>query len=211
MTLKQFVQSGVGELMLARPPDSKDDLIAKHPWDSFGHWAALTVDTGESLVFMRDGRSVGMLGPGRYNLDAGQMPFLTPLWDAAAQQYRADMYFVTIGPVSDNKFGTTGQFGADNVSVFGSYTMVATDPQRIADTLAGLGDIEAVNLLANMHVSREVKEAMARCHTEAGYTIDMLAHATRWISQTAAQGCAALLERGLHVVSIDALKVRRDA
>jgi membrane protease subunit (stomatin/prohibitin family) len=207
MGIMQFVQSGVSELMLVRPPEDAEELIAKHPLEDFAHWSALTVGASESLVFMHAGQVAGMLGPGRYNLDAGQMPFLTSLWDAAAQRYRAEIYFVTIGPVPGNRFGTTGQFGNAAVTVRGSYTLAATDPQRTAGVLAEMGDIEAVKLLSNMHVSREVKEAMARCHDESGYTLDNVAHATRWITQTATQGCMPLLDKGLHVVSIDSLDI----
>ena len=82
MGVLDWLKSGVGELMIARPDEVKPHVVWKHPDPTIPLKAQLTVESDECCVFFRDGKVVATLGPGRHTLDTANLPFLSNLVDS---------------------------------------------------------------------------------------------------------------------------------
>ncbi|MBW2526130.1 MAG: SPFH domain-containing protein, partial [Deltaproteobacteria bacterium] len=102
-----FVKQGVGEMCIARPDQVKNLLVYKHPDETIPWKAFLTVDSDEAAVFFKDGQVHGVLGPGRMNLDANNIPFLSNLIDrfTGGNVLKSEVFFVTTKPVYDVPVG----------------------------------------------------------------------------------------------------------
>lgn len=76
MGIFDYVRRSAGDLFIASPPEAARALIWKHPDPAIPRGAKLTVRSDESTVFFRDGRPVGVLGPGVHSLETENIPFL---------------------------------------------------------------------------------------------------------------------------------------
>lgn len=115
MGILDFIKSGVGDLMIARPDSAKDQLVYKHPDQTIPNRAQLTVDADEAAVFFKDGSIVGTLrsaGVGhRHTLSTESIPFLDRIVDkfTGGNVFVTDLFFVTLRPVFNQRFG--GELG----------------------------------------------------------------------------------------------------
>jgi membrane protease subunit (stomatin/prohibitin family) len=153
MVMKK-VGGPVGEMMLARPPDQKGALLAKHPSSSLALNAQLVVDPDETAVFVAMGSFAGQLGPGRHLLSPSGVPFLARLSAPGnPSAFQADLVFVTSRPLPMQRFGGPVGMQRDRtgntaqVRVFGSYTLWVTDPARLVVGLVGAGAADATGAL----------------------------------------------------------------
>lgn len=107
MGIVDFVKQGVGEMCIARPDQMKNLLVYKHPDETIPWKAFLTVDSDEAAVFFKDGKVHGILGPGRMNLDANNIPFLSNLIDrfTGGNVLKSEVFFVTTKPIFDVPVG----------------------------------------------------------------------------------------------------------
>lgn len=152
MGILDFIQSGVRELMIARPDSAKSQLIYKHPEKTIPNGAQLTIDADEAVVFFRDGAIVGTLrtaGAGqRHTLRSENIPFLGKIIDkfTGGDVFVTDLYFVTLRPVFDQRFG--GELGliedpmlGELVTprIFGTYAFQVVDPEAFILKYAGMG------------------------------------------------------------------------
>jgi membrane protease subunit (stomatin/prohibitin family) len=152
MGILDFIQSGVRELMIARPDSAKSQLIYKHPEKTIPNGAQLTIDADEAVVFFRDGAIVGTLrtaGAGqRHTLRTENIPFLGGIVDkfTGGDVFVTDLYFVTLRPVFDQRFG--GELGliedpmlGELVTprIFGTYAFQVIDPEAFILKYAGMG------------------------------------------------------------------------
>jgi hypothetical protein len=144
---KQFVKSGVQEMMIARPEVAARQIIYKHPDRTVPKFAQLTVRADEACVFFRDGRVVGTLRGGRHTLDSSNIPFLSNLIDSVTggNVFLAELFFVTTTEIPDLKFG--GRIGeledpktglVAETMVHGSFSYRVMDPERLIVNLAGM-------------------------------------------------------------------------
>ncbi len=144
---KQFVKSGVQEMMIARPEVAAGQIIYKHPDRTVPKFSQLTVRADEACVFFRDGRVVGTLRGGRHTLDSSNIPFLSGLIDSVTggNVFLAELFFVTTTEITDLKFG--GRIGeledpktglVAETMVHGSFSYRVMDPERLIVNLAGM-------------------------------------------------------------------------
>lgn len=108
MGIVDFIKSGVSEMMIARPDDKKNLIVWKHPDNTIPAYSQLTVAADESVVFFRDGSTVGVLnsaGVGaRHTLTTQNIPFLSKFVDSftGANIFKTDLFYVTTRPMREN-------------------------------------------------------------------------------------------------------------
>lgn len=137
---------------IARPDSSKNEILYKWPDRNIRRWSQLTVQADEVAVFFRDGRVVGVVEPGRAQLDSSQIPFLGMLVDAATggNFFLTEIYFVStrefpgqrFGGVVDNVVDPETQL-AVGLRVFGEYSVRVTDPTSLIVNLVGTQQIQS--------------------------------------------------------------------
>lgn len=152
MGIIDFIKGGVGELALARPDETKSQLVYKHVDPTIPNGAQLTVDADDAAVFFRDGSVVGTLrtaGAGRRHvLSSENIPFLNMLVDkfTGGDVFQTDLFFVTMRPVYDQRFG--GELGVmedpllgEMVTprIFGTYAFQIEQPEPFIIKYLGLG------------------------------------------------------------------------
>jgi membrane protease subunit (stomatin/prohibitin family) len=146
MGIFDFVKNGVQRMMIARPDTAKEAVVYKHPDQNFPFWTQLTVDSDEVVLFFKDGRYVGTLGPGRHTLDTQNIPFLGALVDkfTGGNVFISELYFVTTRPLYNQTFG--GPIGSMrdpeleirvNPRAFGSYSFRVSDPAKFVAEFVG--------------------------------------------------------------------------
>ena len=148
MGVIDWFKRGVGELMIARPDEAKELVVWKHPDPTIPMKSQLTVMADEQAVFLRDGKVVGTLGPGRHTLDSSNIPFLSNLVDSftGGRVFIAEVFFVTmrentgvrfggpIGNVEDPKSGVPVE-----TMVHGEFSFRVTNPEQLVVGLVGTG------------------------------------------------------------------------
>jgi len=153
MGIMDFVRGGVQEMVIARPDAAKQHIVYKHPERTIPKWSQLTIGADEACVFFRDGALVGVLrtaGVGqRHTLDTGNIPFLSNLVDSVTggNIFVTDLYFVTMRPIRDTKFGGPLQAMKDpeleitvSPRIFGTFQWRVAEPDRFIVNYLGLGD-----------------------------------------------------------------------
>jgi membrane protease subunit (stomatin/prohibitin family) len=148
MGVIDWFKRGVGELMIARPDEAKAYVVWKHPDPTIPMKSQLTVMADEQAVFMRDGKVVGTLGPGRHTLDSANIPFLSNLVDSftGGRVFIAEVFFVTtrentgirfggpIGNVEDPKSGVPVE-----TMVHGEFSFRVVNAEQLLVGLVGTG------------------------------------------------------------------------
>ena len=153
MGIMDFVRNGVREMVVARPDSAKRFIVYKHPEQTIPKWTQLTIDADEAAVFFRDGALVGVLrtaGVGqRHTLDTGNIPFLSNLVDSftGGNIFVTDLYFVTMRPIRDTKFGGPLQPLKDpeleitvSPRIFGTFQWRISEPEKFIVNYLGLGE-----------------------------------------------------------------------
>jgi membrane protease subunit (stomatin/prohibitin family) len=156
MGVFDFVKSGVQEMMIARPDSLKQLIVYKHPDQNVPMYAQLTVDSDECAVFFKDGRVMGVLGPGRVTLQSQNVPFLNNLITSytGGNVFIAEIFFVKMAPVRSIPFG--GPIGdmLDPLTglqvcprIFGEMSLKVVDPVKFIVGYSGqaaAGDNDAI-------------------------------------------------------------------
>lgn len=146
MGVFDFVKNGVGEMMVARPDNLKGLIVYKHPNQNIPFYSQLTVDSDECAVFFKDGRVVGVLGPGRHTLQTQNIPFLNSIVTSftGGNVLIAEVFFVKTSPIYGVPFGgpigdmldpLTGEQVCPRI--FGEMAVVITDPVRFVVNYSG--------------------------------------------------------------------------
>ena len=137
MGIFDFVKQGTQEMCIARPDAMKSQLVYKHPDQNIPMYAQLTIDSDECAVFFKDGKVVGVLGPGRHTLQSSNIPFLGLIVDkfTGGNLFIAEVYFVKTQPIRDLKFGATLNRLRDpdtgltvSPKIYGSFVIQIMDP-----------------------------------------------------------------------------------
>ena len=153
MGVMDFVRGGVQEMIIARPDAQKSLYVYKHPERTIPKWSQLTIAADEAVVFLRDGALVGVLrtaGVGqRHTLDTGNIPFLSNLVDSVTggNIFVTDLYFVTMRPIRDTRFGGPLQAMKDpeleitvSPRIFGTFQWRVTEPEKFIVNYLGTGE-----------------------------------------------------------------------
>ncbi|MFO0681977.1 MAG: SPFH domain-containing protein [Sandaracinus sp.] len=153
MGVMDFIKGGVQEMIIARPDAQKALYVYKHPERTIPKWSQLTIAADEAAVFFRDGALVGVLrtaGVGqRHTLDTGNIPFLSNLVDSVTggNIFVTDLYFVTMRPIRDTRFGGPLQAMKDpeleitvSPRIFGTFQWRITEPEKFIVNYLGTGE-----------------------------------------------------------------------
>jgi membrane protease subunit (stomatin/prohibitin family) len=151
---------------VARPDDSKGQIVYKWPDTTVRKFTQLTVEQDEVAVFFRDGRVQGIVQPGRTTLDNALLPFLGALIDygTGANMFKAEIYFVStrefpdlpFGGMLDNVIDPPTQL-AVGLRVFGEYALKVNDAQTLIVNLVG-----SRNLVSNDQITDWMREQVLK-------------------------------------------------
>src|SRR3954451_24972067 len=143
---------------IAVPDERKSQIVFKWPDVNIRRFSKAIVDADELALFLNTGQVVGVMPPGRHEVDASELPFLGAVIDhfTDGNAYRVELYFVATREFVGNTFG--GRI--DNVQdpqtgmlvtlrVFGDYSLRVMDPVAMITNLTGTVDVannEAITL-----------------------------------------------------------------
>jgi membrane protease subunit (stomatin/prohibitin family) len=140
--------SGLQRLFIEMPDNAKDRIVWKWPDQQIIQHSQLNVDLDYQAVFTNLGKVIGVLGPGRHQLDQGASLLLGWLVDRLTGDayYDAEVYFVATrdnpnvefgGPVDNLTDGPSGL--VVTLRVFGELAFKAVDPTALLAKLVGTG------------------------------------------------------------------------
>lgn len=93
--------------------DTGKEIVHREPQSGSGEFrigSQLVVRESQEAVFFRDGKALGVLGPGRHTLTTQNIPFLTELvgmaFEGEGSPFRAEVYFVNKKTFVEMKWGT---------------------------------------------------------------------------------------------------------
>lgn len=105
------------------------------------------VRESQHAVFVRDGRFLDTLLPGRHTLTTANIPLLIEfikLPFGSKSPFRADVYFVSLQQHTDLKWGTQqpipvrdAHFGMARLRAFGTYIIQVAEPRRLLSAVVG--------------------------------------------------------------------------
>lgn len=165
----------------------------------------LACDPSDVAVFCRDGRVLGVLGPGRAALSAVTAPFLSMAL-ASDGSLAASVYFVRATPIRGVRFG--GPIGAVGSSsgqpvaaqVFGEASAVVRDPLRVVQAVAAAPDADP-SVTFSSYIGYALLEA-ARA-AAAGANVEALASDSQaLVGPVSAAARSRLLEVGIELVDV---------
>ena len=216
MGIGDFLRRGVSEMMVARPDEAKNFIIYKHPDKTIPMKSQLTVDSDEVALFFKDGKVVGLVQPGRHTLDTSNIPFLSNFIDSftGGNVLMAEVFFVTMRELPDNKFG--GRIGSMEdpksgipveTMVHGNYSVRVNDPQKLLLGLHGMQstDNNAVIKWIRDQLLKTIRDRIAELLVKKRWPLlDVTSGAyTEEIEEEVIAGCARHIESyGVNVVRL---------
>src|SRR5438046_4899410 len=109
--------------------------------------AQLIVRESHAAVFVHEGQSADVFGPGRFAIEGGNTPILSKLgaWKTGFNSpIKSEVYFVNTKQFTDRKWGTSNpvmmrdaDFGMVRLRAFGIYSMRVADPRELIKQIAG--------------------------------------------------------------------------
>jgi membrane protease subunit (stomatin/prohibitin family) len=129
--------------------ESNDTLVYRFDRqdNAIKNGAKLTVREGQMAVFVSQGQTADVFGPGMYELVTANLPILTDLnhWDHGfSSPFKAEVYFFNMRRFGDLKWGTRNpimlndpEFGPLRLRAFGTYEMRIGEPQTLLVQVVG--------------------------------------------------------------------------
>ncbi|MHB8572930.1 MAG: SPFH domain-containing protein [Candidatus Dormibacteria bacterium] len=163
---------------IARPDQSKGQIVFKWPDTNIRKLTQLTVEQDEQAVFFRDGQVQGTILPGRCTLDSSEIPFLGKLVDAASggNLFKTELYFISTHEFPSLPFGGMVDNVVDpetglaiGLRVFGEYSLRVVEPQSLLVNLVG-----TQNLQTNDQITDWMREQVLKV-----FRTDVVAHITQ--------------------------------
>ncbi len=155
------------------PKEMTDEIVHRFPESGPADLrigSQVIVRESQNVVFMRDGRALDVLGPGRHTITTANIPLLIDFVSKAfgdRTPFVAEVFFVSMKEFADQKWGTPQPIIVRNPGVglgvallqgFGTYSFKVADPQQFVTQIVGAqgyyrtSDIE--NRLRTMMLSR---------------------------------------------------------
>lgn len=130
--------------------------------------ASLTVREAQMAMFVDEGVTADVFGPGRYTLNTQTLPLLTNLknWDKLFESpFKSDVYFFNTKQQLARKWGTSqpvtvrdAEFGAVQLRSFGMYAYRISDPAKFFKEVSGVAaeysGAELENQLRNIAITQ---------------------------------------------------------
>lgn len=129
--------------------DSQSTLVYRFPvaGQEIKNGAQLIVRESQAAVFVFEGQTADVFGPGKYTIDGGNTPILSKLgaWKYGFNSpFKSEVYFVNTKQFTDMKWGTSNpimlrdaDFGIVQLRAFGAYSMRVADPGEFIKEIAG--------------------------------------------------------------------------
>jgi len=223
MGIMDFVRGGVREMIVARPDSAKGLIVYKHPENTIPKWAQLTIDADEAAVFFRDGSLVGVLrtaGVGqRHTLDTQNIPFLSNLVDSftGGEIFKTDLYFVTMRPIRDAKFGGNFPPMKDpaleitvSPRIHGEFVWRVVEPDKFIVNYLGLGGTptnDAVGAFIQTKFMNAVRKTVPNFVIRQKVEIQELPAYHDELGQTFLQKCDDLSDIGAEFVGLGDFRI----
>jgi membrane protease subunit (stomatin/prohibitin family) len=128
-------------------PDEIVHRIPEHGSGEFRLGSQCVVRESQRAVFVRDGKALDILPPGRHTLSTANIPLLTGLLGlpfGSKSPFRAEVFYVMMKEFTDLKWGTPQpvlfrdkEFGMIRIRAFGTYSMQVKDPQLFVNQIVG--------------------------------------------------------------------------
>ncbi len=177
--------------LIEHPNEASNEMVHREPQNDSGEFrlgSQLVVRESQRAIFMRDGKALDVIGPGRHTLSTQNIPLLTGILGipfGGDSPFRAEVFFVSMRELTDMKWGTPqplafrdAEFGMVRLRAIGTYSMRVADPQlfvtqvvgtRSSFTTADLDDFlrgvvinEISDLLGTVHTSLLDIQGMTR-------------------------------------------------
>lgn len=144
MGVRDFIQSGVGQMSVARPSDGRGHVTCPYRLGAPPVFAQLLVEGNEAAVFTRRGAILGVLGPGRHSLSPTGTPFLEPAKSSDQQRYECDVIFVTTAGTRLSLDGSVGELTDTSGHraefwLMGAVTVHTSNPAMVVAQGVGVG------------------------------------------------------------------------
>jgi membrane protease subunit (stomatin/prohibitin family) len=151
--------------------------------------AQLVVRENQAAIFVRDGKGLDILGPGRHTLSTMNLPILTKVlslpWGFKSP-FRAEVYFVSLKIFTNMRWGTKdpvafkdSELGLIRLRAFGAFTMQVSQPLLFVNTLVGTqGSFQTTQIEDYL---REV--IVSRLNDFLGETVDSLIHLPKYYDE----------------------------
>jgi membrane protease subunit (stomatin/prohibitin family) len=151
--------------------------------------AQLIVREHQAAIFVRDGKGLDVLGPGRHTLSTQNLPVLTKVlslpWGFKSP-FRAEVYFIALKVFTNLRWGTPepvafkdSELGLIRLRAFGTFTMRITQPLLFINTLVGArGAFETAEVESYL---REI--IVSRLNDFLGETVDTLLNLPRYYDE----------------------------
>lgn len=144
MGVRDFIQSGVGQMSVARPSDGRGHVTCPYRMGAPPMFAQLTVEGNEAAVFVRSGQILGVLGPGRHSLSPTGTPFLESVKSTDGQRYECDVIFVTTAGTRLSLDGSVGELTDTSghkaeFFLLGAVTVSTANPAAVVAQGVGVG------------------------------------------------------------------------
>ncbi len=148
--LGQFIKKQFIDVIQWPNPD-EGTLVWRFPMadEEIQNGASLTVREAQMALFVDEGKTADVFGPGRYTLNTNTLPLLTNLknWDKLFQSpFKSDVYFFNTRQQLARRWGTTqpvtvrdSDFGVVQLRSFGMYAYRISDPAAFFREVSGVG------------------------------------------------------------------------
>ncbi|HEU4565749.1 MAG TPA: SPFH domain-containing protein [Gemmatimonadaceae bacterium] len=157
--------------------------------------AQLTVRESQMALFVNEGRTADLFGPGLYKLETRNIPLLTNLmhWDKAFESpFKSDVYFFSTRLQTNQRWGTQNpitirdrEFGAVRLRGFGMYSYHVAHPPTFYARVSGTRDVYAVADLEG-HLRNTIVSTVSDAFAKSGVPFLDMAANTAELSRTVA-------------------------
>ncbi|MFE2961038.1 SPFH domain-containing protein [Nocardia tengchongensis] len=134
---------------VAVPDAHRNQLVYQWPDHNLRRFSRAIVAADQTALFVKTGRVLATLGPGRHRIDADELPVLGALVDTltGGNYYRTELYFVSSREFPGLRFGGRLADILDPVSgqivslrAFGEFALTVRDPAMLITTLNATTD-----------------------------------------------------------------------
>ena len=132
------------------PNERNDEIVHRIPETGSGQFrlgSQLIVREGQRAVWMREGRVLDVMPPGRHTLTTDNIPFLTGLIGlpfGGKTPFTAEVYFVSMRDFTDFKWGTPqplvfrdSELGMIRLRAYGTFAIRVADPAMFVGQMVG--------------------------------------------------------------------------
>lgn len=149
MVMMNFIRKQFIDVVQWESPD-EETLVWRFPFadQEIQNGASLTVRDAQMAVFVDEGKTADVFGPGRYTLNTQTLPVLTNLknWDKLFQSpFKSDVYFFNTRQQLARRWGTAqpvtvrdAEFGVVQLRSFGMYAYRISDPALFYREVTGV-------------------------------------------------------------------------